>query len=353
MARDLSIYLNGPTSVEFVDLDPGDERLNAIRAAYDNSKWGEAADLATNLAGEGIFDITPISFALYGTFRQEGIGAIGAIFDVVDAAFGQNFTAIGPRERRETHFTTRIIWLFGTMRDNLEYYQKKGGPDWKTLSEKVMTSRIHEIVGHGKSLESDLIAAKRDKVAVSLAGLVTMLRDVAKIFEQQEAQLKAAAAAKTNVTSAANTPPSTTVTNSNTDVEFPDDDDSDDEPVAATAENNVTPVVATKGASKRTVTLRVSPQFLDFMAKLHAFETLVSRGQHMKAAIVAEDIQNILEHFDPRVYFPDLLSRFSQLLCEHTDELEEGLRFQNSFAWKTATQFYQVDLDKFTNGKKG
>ncbi len=354
MALDLSLYLTDLTAIEFVALDPGDDRLTAIREAYDRRKWLEAAELAMNLATEGVFDITPMSYALYGAFRETGIGVLDAIFEVTNAAVGKNFKAIGPRDRRETFFTTRLVWLFGTIRDNLEYYQKTAGNEWKVISEKLTSVRVREIVDHAKPLQQTLSDPSWEKVSLSFAALVTFLRDFATMLEKQEASAKAAA---TNAVTAT----STTETGKPTDDDPSDEggaaadspDDGNNRRARAEEDKNAAAAPASQSGSKRTVTLRVSPQFVEFLDKLKAFETLVTRGQHLKAAIVAEDIQNTLEHFDPRVHFPDLLSRFSQLMYEHAEDIEESFRLQNSFTWKTSAQFYQVDLDKFVRGKKG
>lgn len=349
MPRDLTIYLKDLAFLEFVPLDPGDERLGAIRDAYEKRNWLEAADLATNLAGEGIFDMTPMSYALYGTFREGGISVIELILDVLTAAFGKNFKAIGPRDRHDGFFASRTAWLFQTMHDNILYFQKTGGADWKTLTENLTSVRVREIINHTEPLDAALAAPAWEKVALALAALVGDLRDLAALLEKQELIAKAAAAKPTTPDKPAEASNAGNATGANNNAD-PAIDPTGAELVLSAENAGLTET--SSNSAKRTITLRVSPQFLEFMIKLRAFETLVERGQHMKAAIVAEDIQNIVEHFDPRTYFPDLFSRFSQLLCEHADELEDGMRLQNSFAWKTASQFYQVDLDKFVHGKK-
>jgi len=350
MPRDLSLYLKDLAFLEFVPLDPGDPRLGAIRDAYEKRNWLEAADLATNLAGEGIFDITPMSYALYGSFREGGISTIELILDVLTAAFGKNFKAIGPRDRHDGYFASRVAWIFQTMHDNILYYQKTGGDEWKTLTDSLTSVRLREIINHTEPLDTVLAAPAWEKVALALAALVGDLRDLAAVLERQELYAKATAAKPTTSDKPVESSNPGNASSANTHNDEPPVDPAAAE-IVLSAENAVGIGTSSSGA-KRTITLPVSPQFLEFLAKLRAFETLVERGQQMKAAIVAEDIQHVVEHFDPRVYFPDVFSRFSQLLCEHADELEEGLRLQNSFAWKTASQFYQVDLDKFVHGKK-
>ena len=47
--------------------------------------------------------------------------------------------------------------------------------------------------------------------------------------------------------------------------------------------------------------------------KMKAFERLIEKEQFPKAAVVADDINAIIAHFDPRIYFPRMFSKFSLL----------------------------------------
>jgi hypothetical protein len=90
---------------------------------------------------------------------------------------------------------------------------------------------------------------------------------------------------------------------------------------------------------------------LDLLAKLRAFEVLLEQGDLMKAAIVADDVQNIIENFDPRSYFPRMFSRFSELLSQNAETLGEHIEGRDSFGWKTMALFYKVDIEKFVKGE--
>ena len=91
----------------------------------------------------------------------------------------------------------------------------------------------------------------------------------------------------------------------------------------------------------------VTPRFLELCAKLRAFEALVEKKEFRKAALVADDVQQIVEHFDPRSYFPEVFSGFSARLSKNIGALAEHWEERDSVAWKALGQFYQVDLDGF------
>jgi hypothetical protein len=104
--------------------------------------------------------------------------------------------------------------------------------------------------------------------------------------------------------------------------------------------------------STHVVTMEVSPAFVDFLEKLRDFEYLIDRGDYYKAAIMGGDIQMTLDRFDPRLYFPAILSRFSELFHEHGKELAEHVGDRESFRWKSHLQFYRVDRETFVRGRK-
>jgi hypothetical protein len=93
--------------------------------------------------------------------------------------------------------------------------------------------------------------------------------------------------------------------------------------------------------------LPVSAALERFIQKLEAFEALVQRGEMGKAAIVAQDVRRIVEHFDPRVYLPSLLAPHFRLLSSHIDEISPHWEASEGPAWQALEQLYQVDLEAF------
>ena len=90
-----------------------------------------------------------------------------------------------------------------------------------------------------------------------------------------------------------------------------------------------------------------SHKFLELQSKLRAFELLVEQGNHERAAVVADDLLQLIEHFDPRTYFPELFVQFSALFSTNIGLLEQHWERRESMAWKALDQFYRVDLKKF------
>lgn len=335
MARDLSLYLNASTPSSEGDLDASDDRLLAIIDLFDKRKFALCADKAHELAEAGIWDIRPLSYVLFVAFYEDGIVALASIFDVVVAIFGPQRAIIGPQRNQTSYFAKRLTWLWSTMNDFLAYYRKENGADWKRLRQGLTVENFADILERGKHVSAVLSDSTQERTASMLALFLGELRTLA-------AELEAAARKPA---------PEAASAEEADDVESPEKDD-DAEDADETADEEAAPVV-TKAVrpGKRTVTLEVSPLFLEFLHKLKAFETLVEQHKLEKAAIVADDLQSIIEAFDPRSHFPGLLSRFSELLSQHSETLGEHLDNRDSFTWKTMAQFYKVDLEKFIAGE--
>jgi hypothetical protein len=81
--------------------------------------------------------------------------------------------------------------------------------------------------------------------------------------------------------------------------------------------------------------------------KLAAFETLVRKKDFARASIVASDVGNIVEHFDPRVYLPKMFSKFYTLWFQNLEQIEPALQTKETPAWKAMDMVYKCDLDAF------
>lgn len=348
MARDLSIYLNATAPNTDGDLDASDDRLLAVIDLFERRKLSLAADKAQELAEAGVLDIRPLSYVLFVTFNEDGIGALATIFDVVLAIFGPQRTIIGPQRNQPAFFAKRLSWLWATMNDYMAYYRKENGADWKRMREGLTPESLAMILERGKNVAAVLSDASQERNATTLASFMGELRTLA-------AELDAAARASAKNAAEEKSAHGEDAEGNDVDEENAEHAAPEDgEASSDVDESSNAPILVSKTparSGKRRVTLEVSPTFLELLDKLKAFETLVEQRHLSKAAIVADDLQNIIETFDPRAHFPGLFSRFSELLSTHSDELGELIEQRDSFSWKTMVQFYRVDLAKFVDGE--
>jgi hypothetical protein len=100
------------------------------------------------------------------------------------------------------------------------------------------------------------------------------------------------------------------------------------------------------GYSNSNIFAEISHPLQLLMDKLQGFEALVEKKEMFRAAIVARDIAQTLETFDPK-YFPQLFSNYFKLLSSHHEEIENYWQQVESFRWKTLEQLYHLDLKSF------
>ncbi len=90
-----------------------------------------------------------------------------------------------------------------------------------------------------------------------------------------------------------------------------------------------------------------SPALAALRHKLLGFQVLVRRGELAKAAIIARDVQQIIEGFDPVEFLPSLFAGYFRTMSQHLDELLPHLAEPDGTPWQVLSRFYQADLDGF------
>ncbi|MGK3992791.1 type VI secretion system protein IglI family protein [Sorangium sp. So ce1024] len=333
MARDLSLFLQPLEAAAEPGLDATDARLDELVELSGRGRHDEVAERVEALAREGVHDIRALSFYLFAVFREGGLAALAPVFEVVSLALGPNFEAIGPAKRRKDHVDRRLAWLFQTIADELEYHEKSPSPAWDALHEGLAEGALGEALAGAERVGRALAEGAYGPAVQQLGRLAAWLRRRAEELASRPAPEPPRPAEER--APAAGAPPAERAATA-----------------AAAAPADAVPVaeVGSSDPLRARVELTVSHHFLELVAKLRAFEALVDKRDFAKAAVVADDLQRILESFDPRVYFPELFSNYSALLSAHITLLAEHLEDRDSFSRKALEQFYRVDLKRFSGG---
>jgi hypothetical protein len=308
MARDLSPLKRPLPATDHPGLDSVDSRLAAITDLASRRQFSDAADRAEALIAEGIYDIRPLSCLLVAAFMETGLSALPEVFEVVGLAVGENLGAIGPEKKREEHFDRRLAWLFETVIEAIEYHQKKRTPQWEKWTENVGLDLLEAAIDRGDDVRVKLAAGPYSTAGRTLGRLLSFFRGQA-----EEKRVP------------------------------PVPERAPDPPREEVQEDSMQPL-------RRRVELVASQHFVELVGKLKAFEVLVEKGEHEKAALVADDVLATLDSFDPRDYFPELFSRFSSLVSTNIETLSGHWGNKDSVAWKALGQFYKVDLKGFVGG---
>ncbi len=303
-------------------LDSVDPRLLELTDLGARRDYPAAAEKAAELVDEGIFDIRALSYLLYQSAFDGGFAGLADLFKAVENLIGPSFHVIGPVKKREEHFDKRLAWIFDTLSETLAYAEAKQSPEWQLWRAEGSLEQAERAVENAEALIGKISDGPFPNAMRSLGSWRNWLRT------QQEA-LHAAASA----------PPS-------------DESAGDERAADVGTEAEPQPVESEpKKAEQHTVPnrieLTVSPHFVELCSRLEAFETLIERREFLKAAYLADEIQQTLDDFDPRLYFPDVFARYSELLAQNIEIVAEYWEQKDSPGWKALGQFCQVNLKGF------
>lgn len=90
-----------------------------------------------------------------------------------------------------------------------------------------------------------------------------------------------------------------------------------------------------------------SSALLSLMQRMTALESVLQQHQYLKAAVVLQDLQYKLEHFNPLLYFPQYFGSFTTTRAHYAGLLAPYFEQQNGLHWQALYQCYQSDLQAF------
>jgi hypothetical protein len=298
-------------------LDSVDPRLAMINNLCEKNQLRDLVLEVEALMDGGIYDIRPISMYLWATFSEGGLDSLSDIFDTLGVLLTTNLDGIGPTQRKIDHVSKRLTWLMQKLADTIEYHDARHSEEWQSWTKELTSEAVDNSLQRLAALESSL-DDRFATVRPAFQKLSARLRVVSLAFRAPAQPLVSIASPMI----ASLRPPSHS---------RPQDD-------------------MTVDARLGRAEVGVSHEFFALIQKLDAFSKLVKKGDLPRAAIVADDVMRTIDSFDPREYFPELFSDFSELLSKHIDVLTGHWQDRDSPSWKAHSQFYRVDLRRFVGG---
>jgi len=300
-----------PEDASNAGLDPADPRFVELATLVEKGEYGSAAQACEALLRQGILDVRVIGYYGYGVFLEGGVGALGPLADVLARLFATRLGALGPSTNKLKHARTSMGWLMKHLTRKLERELSTKGEDplpWvKASSEEVAAARsgvtrlasaMGEVLGEGGGLKEQ--AAKLDL----LLGR----------FEEATKTEPVPGPATVEVAEVEPSPRK-----------------------KATAEPRPEAGVPIAG----------SRALHELRQKLGSFEELLAAGKLAQARIVADDVQAVLEHFDPCLYFPEIFAGFLRLSAARADDLAAAEQDRETPRFKALAAYYRADPEGF------
>lgn len=302
-------------------LEVGDPRLDAISDAAYKSQYEQAAGLAQAAWSDGVRDIRLVGYQLYGYYLERDVVGLGWSFDQLTSALTTQWPRLGPANKLKCADGS-LHWLFQTLVRQLtgheqlkdERYQRwstDAGIDAMAAAATAagpLSAAVEALFPNGKALDK-------------LGNLAGWLR-------AQEAALRAAAqtaraaaerqAADEHVAAVATAPGS---------------DDAEPRPPT------------TNGA----VMVEGAPPFALLIRKIKLFEQLIGAGDLQKAAVVARDVDQLVQSFDPVLFLPKVFVPFFRLMSKNIESLEPAMMQLEAPTFKSLVQLYHADLEAFAD----
>jgi hypothetical protein len=313
--------LFGANDAASAGLAIGDPRLDAITDAAFKSSYGEAAGLAQQVWNEGVRDVRLVGYLLYGLYLEKDVGALAWVFAQLTAVLTDKWALIGPANKLKSA-DNALNWLFQTLVRQLEGRDKLKDDKQKAWSSpEGMAAFVAAVTAAGPLIEAVGALLPQGKCLDKARHLNAWLS------EQQRA-LDAAAAERErerDAASAAAAPPPA--------------------PVAAGAPAAEAPV--RQGNGNGNVTIEGAAPMALLLRKIKLFEQLVGREELQKAAVVARDVDQLVQSFDPIVFLPKIFVPFFRLMSKNMEQLEPMMAQLEAPTFKSLVQLYQADLDAF------
>ncbi len=319
---DIEILTGTLEAVENPGLETFDPRLGDITTLVQDGKYEAAAAEADAVIQDGVYDIRVIGFSLYGYFLENGIAALSPIFDAFTALLTDNLEAVGPAKKREKHYQTSLKWFVNQLDKKIKYEEDKQSPVYNAWVENISSDDVQAVLDASEKFQRAMGMTLED-----LAGDITEPLTKVKgwlsgfqklVYKEPEPEPEPEA----------------------------EPEETED---AAEEKKPQTGGFRFAFSGGEGVGAEGSYHLQVLIQKLAAFEQLIKAEKFELASLVADDINEIVANFDPKVYFPKIFAGFSFLFARHISQLLSFDQHKGTVEWAALQELYKVDLASFVN----
>lgn len=318
--------LNKPLEApENPGLDTIDPRFQEIATLAQNGELDQASPKIEALFGENIYDIRLLGYYLYDCLIHSGMGKVLEFFNTLNGLLTENWAAVGPLKKRETHADKGLSWLFSQLEKHINLEEDNKGPEWdrwlKDSTSEMLGEAMEAADKFRRNLGMALEEKPPEKALEQLSKVISWLRDFQRtVYEIEE---------------------------KNRPAEVSEEEETEEEGQKGPSGGGLG--LGLGGSSGDGTMVDGSYHIQILQRKLKAFEILVQKEELAKASLVADDLAQIIANFDPTLYFPKMFSRYFALLSYKIEEISQFWGNKETLPWQVMEQLYNTDLDSFVD----
>jgi hypothetical protein len=298
-----------------------DERLGEISDLAASGDFLGAAEQVEALLHEDICDMRLVGYLAYGAFLERGLGAMTDIFESLAAVLETSWEAFGPKAQRAKAAQTALTWFTNQALRTAQREESGKGPAWDRWTSQVTVDDVDVMVRRLMRLQG-AVDERLGNAGASVLDTMSKLRGFIDGFRAS--------------------------------AHYPEPEP---EPEPVVEEVEEVPEVETQAVTVQTSQqAQPVPQAISgshhlalLLKKLDAFAKLVESESFSRALIIADDVNQTLEQFDPMLYFPEFFKLFAKLQALHATDLIQFAEYRDSPEWRALQVLYRVDVDEFVN----
>lgn len=344
----------------------GEARSAILQLAQlcDRGECIEAAQQAVELLRTDVYDLRLACVCLVGVFVEQGAARLPELLRCTQRLVADE--AAAPASMRSTPrvIDTTVQWLLQAWLTHIQFHTQRRDEVWAQWLHDGNDELAAALVQETSELARVLGEVVEQPASLAVLGRIERWAkgDLARALSTTAKETALASATASAATAAAEAPAPELTREPEEGREHDDDqhdddqyddgehdddqhDEHDDDPPGEAFEDH-RPVFRPRTHPPFAAEPE-SPALCALRRKLHGFQQLVHRGDFAKAAIIANDVQRIIEQFDPVEFLPSLFAGYFRAMSQALDELRPHLDEPDDTPWQVLSRFYQADLDGF------
>lgn len=348
-----------------------EEHFEEIVHCIDQEKTQEAAKLIEKVFAKGAPDVRLIFYYFYTNFAEEGIKSFGEIFPLMISMLKEHMEHLLPVNKRSKHVESSLNWFFSHLLFRFKYFEKmyasgKIHPIWEKSVSELDSEELEHLIASvlqfrdfffdqwPKSSIKDKVTHLLKKVE-ELRSMVAVKNPSSETSDEEDLVPEAVTeSAPQGEVLFKDTLEETTLNfsidegNNEGFKEAPvEEEDVLDDHLLSSNENQSNDLLLENAGvsvpSDKNSDPLIEPMIdtadllknlQEFLRKLRIFEILIRKNDYLKAAVVAKDIDHLIETFDPLNYFPKMFAHHFSLFAKHASALTEHYDYQESLQVK-------------------